>query len=356
MERGGIKFDESTKENRRKGAERIIEFLKESGTFAYLSSKEAKRSAVDSITVDQAIDFLERLNGIIINTPIHQREALVHSGVIRIESQDTPSYMPPDTATQYICIEIILKHMKAMDLGTAGTYAGIAINLLHMFPDGNGRLARLIDYLLIDSPDEEPFDLESEEGLEYLDKAMRKRSMNTDPSIIEDEVNEIIRDDILASAGLNNQKIKINPLDSTGLTITDSMYGSSDLNDTDENLIKYFRDRAIIDPVDFNYGVLSFITRRSELLEMLPKEGGSPVIDVGKFLENQLSPKEIRHLYLDYQNVKLSRFNIFADILEHPERFPLKWSEKHNLKQLFEQRVDDANMKGMDLNFMKMSG
>ena len=141
-----VSYNESTLENKKQGIEHAIDFLQRTGVFEMCADDEKKKQIIENLTTDEAVSFLERLNGIFIGMPIDDREALGNSGRLVSLVSGEAAYIPPEKpAIQKELIDrIILPTMKELDLDDAAVYAATNINLLHLFPDGNGRLARFI--------------------------------------------------------------------------------------------------------------------------------------------------------------------------------------------------------------------
>jgi len=172
-------------ESREKQGEKIIQFLEK--THAYEFFQSLKEEKAEHITAEEFIDFVVRLNGIIRDTPIHERGPDGDGVVLEnwIETVLVPRHADK---------EPLLKHgyEARIDLKNQGDEKYMlpaVVNAVHLFEDGNGRTSRLLNVLL--TPCDSP-----EEFYERARKALgingRFDSLNVNPGLIKGDLEKIV--------------------------------------------------------------------------------------------------------------------------------------------------------------------
>ncbi len=346
MKREDIKFLDDTIENREHTAGEVMEFLERTGIMEMFASTENKEKFIENLTPEKAEEFLERLNGIIIGAPINQREIYTYRSTIGNKHEKYPVYVSPDAQTQkQIMRRIIIPSLKRIapeNLDAAAGFAAVSINLLHAFPDGNGRLARLV-YLLL-HPDEKI--TSTEEGKKIIEDYLGPRQgvYNFDPSLIQDQINSIVVTSIIEGVSQENEVVEIEIKEDGVLS------DQSDFKQRGELVNIYKRDKG-----DFVYGIIKFYL--SENKELTKTQDGKVSIDVKEVFDNLHSPDQMNRLYMCYQLVKALRFKAFAKLFENPQQFESPVPD-FNLKEYFEGKIinratghgqlgeDDMNVSG----------
>jgi hypothetical protein len=322
-----IVYNEQTVHNRKEGIEHTIEFLDRTGVFEVCADDKKKREVLDNLTREQALSFLERVNGILIGLPIDDREALEYSSnVIRGDTKEVV-YMPVDNKDlqEQVIDKQILPALKELDLDDAAIYAATCINLLHMFPEGNGRLGRLINFMFCS----DNADLFAEEGFKMLRRILVKRGgvLNCDPSLIEPEVKDIIEERVRGE-DFKDTSIHFIPLKREGV---------NDGDITISNVSRqYFETRAQIDAEDFNLGIIAYLSRNKADVDSFKKDDGLE-IDIDVFLNSVQTREQLIDLYISYQSIKTLRYKIFTQLFTSPQKFQTE--NGMTLKELFESRI-----------------
>lgn len=182
---------EQTPENRALTAERVTRFLKKSGIWDISRDPASRNAFIQSLDPQIAEDFLERINGIIMGTPICQREIYEHARFVQNRETGEIAHSPAQPEFQkQILKKIILPTVKMLDPKDASQFAAASINLLHSFQDGNGRLARTIYFLM----DPQLAELEEADAKKYLRDALgpEKRGINFNPAYIRGTLDKMI--------------------------------------------------------------------------------------------------------------------------------------------------------------------
>lgn len=351
MEKSPPHFKEGTKENRKKGAEHVIEFLEQSHLVETFTSTEKKQELLANFTREQILAFLERLNGSLIGMPIEEREAFVYqSSVVNYgETKKKHIYTPPDPKAAEKIIDTIvlptLKELTELDMNEAAEFAAICINLLHMFPDGNGRLSRLVHALLV----EYNFDYFTARHRKEFEETLynRKKHFTCDPSIIKNEINEIIESSILHSSSFLPLKIDY----SGPLTITEA---DPKLKREKEQVAHLYE----IDKTDFQLGILWYMRKvNPQYAEHCTSDEEYLHVNVQDLFNSITTKNALDQLYISYQVVKKLRFNVFRQLFLTPNAFPSPVPGV-NLKKYFESKIVQIALyhRSIGAEDMNMSG
>lgn len=320
--------DDSSPEGRRIMAERVLTFLKKTGTLELLKDAEERDRFFEKQTAQDLLHFMERLNGVVTGIPIKPREVNPNDmGMIGNDVGDMIVYVAPrPVASKQIFESDIFPKLKELPLHEAASLLATEINLMHIFPDGNGRLARLMFLLL--APLSEKAGPGARETL--IEEAIESRAeaYNWSPGLIGEETNELLREIMIKEDGhlshvkSSNGILEVSPL----------------LNEKDSANL-YGMER--LDPQDFFLASLIFLKSdrkyRSERYVIKGTEERGDMIDTKKLFEN-ITSSQVTELASCYEKVKLRRLTLFAEIYKEPERFKSIF-EKANLKQYYEALV-----------------
>lgn len=306
-------------ENREKTSKRVIEFLKRIGFFELANDPIKKEKFIqENLTIDKVEPILERLNGIIIGAPTNHREIYKNSGQVSSSEDRKVLYVPPHPGTQKVLLEtMVLPAIKKLPLEDAAVLAALEINLLHMFPDGNGRLSRLV-YLLM-QPSTEVTD--TPEGISLIESSLseRKGSLNFNPAFIEEELNEEV---FKFSISKHPDVLLVN----SALALDQSQRKLA----TNENSQMAFDILALAlrdDGFDVTIGLREFIFKeKSQNADqyLIKRPDGSFTINTLKILNEVHQQSDIQNL-INYLNLtKTIRIRIAADIFLRPEKYKSK--------------------------------
>jgi hypothetical protein len=326
-----------TPEERRERAMHIINFLHKSGMLEDMNSERKKTEFLKSLTPESAVVLLERLQGVLIGTPINDRAIFTDMGTVRNPDTNEALYVPPSPSNQYACIEkIILPTLQKVSLVEASEIAATEINLLHMFSDGNGRLGRLA-YLLL-NPN---FKIDDSEEciatmVEYLSD--RKKSLNYDPSLIEEEIRNVIA----AHGDYGKEFFQITDI----VNLPNSKYGpDDDVTGASPNEMATACLASMMrgDKFDAIVGVREYLFRTQKKPSAFLVSNGpdTNAVDLTKFLET-IQTKEQLTLFLGCRDIpKIKRIQIVADMYMSPNRYPSPMPGM-NLKNYFRKRVQET--------------
>jgi len=134
---------DDTQENRERQAEKLLEFLDRSGIAEKInSSLDDKSGFVENLSAKEAEKLLQSLNGIIIGLKLGDRSIYEFSGTVFDSETKEPLRAPATPMMQkHLLADIILPAIKTLKPEDVPEVLATEINHLHMFQDGNGRLA-----------------------------------------------------------------------------------------------------------------------------------------------------------------------------------------------------------------------
>ncbi len=332
---------EDNPENRLQQAKQLIRFLSKSGILSRITSDQDKSDFIQHLEQQEAEGLLERINGIILGIPIAQRAIYEFSGAVNVDPEKGKEYRLPahPSMQRHILKEIVIPGIKSLSPEDAPEVLATEINLLHMFQDGNGRLAR-IAYLLtkpgltIDG---------SGACLELMTKHLTTREgvMNFDPSFLEEDFRRAIfhtshtKNPIVYSVS----EVTHIPEDIADFDIAhDPEYNGLSPRESKMMQVKH---RYAIEPFDTLIALREtlFLRRKNVMDFLVPgTENGSYAIDCKKLIDSMRDEEDFECLSLGFDFPKKMRAQMVIEIYRYPDRFPSRISGV-NLKGYFQQKV-----------------
>ena len=313
---------EETDANRSQQAEKVIEFLLRSNLLDNVDSPDKKKELLSKLTPENMEDILERLNGIIIDMPIHQRSIYEHVAVVVDPETHKPIYIPPHPSIQKkIVRELIIPNIHKLPPDEVAEVVASEINAIHMFPNGNGRLARIV-YLLL-KPD---FIIDkSDECLATMSHYLTKRegALNFDPSIIENDIRETIFDRTSGNDLWSDRTYEVINLKE----ITDSI-GEDYENETSihSKILTRLSYLYSVTPFDVLVGLRKYLklTKGGSVADFLVKdvEKDTFAIDAKKVADSIKNQQGYNNLFETLEAAKILRARVLIDMYIHPNQFP----------------------------------
>lgn len=142
--------DLDSKEFRTEQGQSLIHYLDKVHAERTLGKPGERQKFLSSLTTEEGIDWMTRINGIVMEKPISQR-AMDGASYVALQGmgQTAADYIPPRPERRLQLMKEIIEAIKDISDPKDQAYAlGIAINLIHPFNDGNGRTSRIVSSLI----------------------------------------------------------------------------------------------------------------------------------------------------------------------------------------------------------------
>lgn len=325
-------------ENRELTAQRIVTFIKKTGIWEKAHDPLKRDEFISKILKPKSAEkFLERLNGIIVGTPIHQREIYKHPRrVINPETGESVHDAPLPKFQEIIFNRIVIPTVKQLKPSDAAEFSAAAINLLHSFQDGNGRLSRIVYFLM----EPEFTKLNEKDVMGYIMETLgpEKQGMNFNPGIIYSDLNNLV----LTMTSCRDKRV----FQTEHIANFDRIEKESALLEekiAEDNATKYAIARTIIESrFDSIIGSREYVFSKpqSEIDKFLvfDKTTDKISINADTLMDDMNSPENMAMWVNCYEKSKAWRIQSLADIFLNPDDYPSE-EEGKNLKEYFEESV-----------------
>lgn len=323
-------------ENRELTAQRIVTFIKKTGIWEKAHDPLKRDEFISKILKPKSAEkFLERLNGIIVGTPIYQRKIYEHArGVINPETGELFHEASLPQFQEIIFNEIIIPTVNKLEPADAAEFSAAAINLLHSFQDGNGRLARVVYFLM--EPDFGKLD--EEVAMEHLKESLgpKKRGINFNPGLIYPELNHSV-----SKVTSCKDKRVFQTEDIANFERIEKESALLEEKIAEDNATKYAIARTIIEArFDSIIGSREYVFSKpqSEIEKFLvvDKNTNKISINADTLMDDMDSPENMGRWVNCYEKSKAWRIHCLADIFLNPDDYPSE-EEGKNLKEYFEE-------------------
>jgi Fic/DOC family len=340
----------NTPENRRESAERVLEFMERTGMMAVLNDPAAKKKFFqEDLDAEKAEELLSRLNGIITGQPIHEREMYMQTREITNPADGEILYSPPHPAIQKdMLAREVIPTIKKLPLSEAGKYAATQIVLLHSFPDGNGRLARLIE--LIMRPGSKL--TSTEEGLEQIASTLtsNKGAVNWNTMHIATELDKLVLEMPITKDPLAKKIVSLMVTNFKVPEVSLEQYESMGQEEKNQH-----QAMAVLNEVLNTNRLNGFVALREflflrkgaaaiEYLVRKPGEKEEYMLNTQKLI-NEMTLEDIDHLATRLDTAKVIRMKLISGMYLNP--YAYKSPEPGlNLKEYYEREAIDFARKG----------
>ncbi|MEK7509109.1 MAG: hypothetical protein AAB605_00165 [Patescibacteria group bacterium] len=173
--------------NRAEHAKVVTKFLTDRGVYDFVQILKNDPELLSKITVKQFKLFLDRINGMIQNLPIGERDS--YGITVHLQGM-TGTQLVPSITDKPLLLELAFKSLPRLKRQEDAMYLlPLMVNALHFYGDGNGRTSRTLHLLLRSHVSRDAF---ADELKQALGDAGRFDSWNIDPSIINVDIEKII--------------------------------------------------------------------------------------------------------------------------------------------------------------------
>jgi len=129
------------------GVEKLFTFLKRIGFEGVIKNQAQFKEWLENVSFEEFQEHLIRINGIIREIPISKRE--IDGGKVFVGSEIGIEFLPPDDADKNELLKYVFEKLKDIpNIQDQGLLLYLSIQYLHLFKDGNGRLGRLLYYII----------------------------------------------------------------------------------------------------------------------------------------------------------------------------------------------------------------
>ncbi|MCF7865772.1 MAG: hypothetical protein K9M11_04725 [Candidatus Pacebacteria bacterium] len=319
-----LSFETPTGKSRQELTNDAVIFLEKTGAFELFNDPVRKSEWIQTTTAEEAEQYIERLNGILIGNPIYKREIYENPGIL-VDPDDNLVDKPTNPEiSRHLFRDLIFPACQRIPINDASELMATSINLLHMFPDGNGRTSRSTYSLFFEPTRAKIKPQERKEFLEWQ-TGEQKGVLNWNPRLIRSNINSIIR----------------NRIDSTKPSFLEAQESSAFpeeiLNYKGENLaIQSLRETCLSRDPDVAMALIMHAGRN----ELNPDEfivKGNKLLNNQKILESVDESTAVSVLEC-LETIKMLRVVTLVDVFEHPNEYksPI---DTYNLKEYFELLV-----------------
>ena len=310
----------------RKGMiDKIITFFEKAHIFEKSQEILKAERIKDVITFEEFRDFLIRVNGVVREIPIKDREVdpewVVVKSSVKTHNLPKPSDKNDLFKKVYDCVDKV----KKQDLQY---FVPLMINAIHLFKDGNGRTARIFYLLLKDLISRDDFIFE-------LEKAIDIDAAYTVPNINPGHISYLLDRFLLQRHGIdswkhvrvlnNNIKNSIRPCLVTELS-----------NDKSKLFLREFND----DRDMWFLAVYEYLLSDGRINEfMIPDGDGINIIDM-KLIDEKLSDNDWGEIESRYYSYKKEFVEMLIDLFINSDNYPVEPHSPINLKDLLITRIN----------------
>ena len=296
--------------DRERQARKIDRMIQLTGLDESLKTEESRIEFIDSLTPMDFVQLLREMNGVLLNIPSSER-GLTEAIQVSVEpgTRKILEVHPASEDKELLLKEVLEKAQGMIDIEDKSMILAVGVNAVHPFPEGNGRIARSIYYLLM-------------KGYRYGDEELRALMGKSGEKIISPDPN-LIRPGIMGNFELdmgthmydpktNSLIPKISPI------IVDKRFGtfrakSSELAST----LRYQEVSLILSQEDFGCIVpfLALLSDRSgTAYKSLIEDKNKLFFGIDLFL-TKASQEELDYFYEIYRDVKNAYISILLSQL-----------------------------------------
>jgi|GEM_PF-2740395 len=328
------------------GIEKISTFLERSGFVHVMSSSSEFKEWIRQLSFEEFREHLGRLNGIIREIPIAKREVDGENVSVGNMTMGV-DFIPPHAEDKELLLKEAFEKMQAMDnLEDQGLLLYLVIQYLHLFNDGNGRLGRLLFYLIQKIQDSSEVDakemrgLLSHDGVSGPGRNLFHKGIKA-PFYISHTMNQVVAREILSeeftqryrkiypvdlmagSVSIDNKTL--NPEIKNQLEAVASEAGGGVFSFRDLTMVKYLENHNVLDEyevsLEVNEGLQKTIYRydANELLTSISEEGAKEILAISREIKKEFVKRLI-------------------DVISDPEEYRI--NEEKRVKDLFYQKEE----------------
>lgn len=346
-------------------ADYLADFLNRINAKEILGSAETKRDFIKNLSFDDFKAWVVRINGILRSIPIKER-GLDGKDVALMPNLDQvneigealfigakKSEYPPREADKEELLREMFKLAQKMEAQGSGLndialLLSTGINAIHPFEDGNGRVSRLINYLI--NADYTG----SKEQVDFLKKLLGdggRLLININPGEARDAITEHIR---YHQLGISYQDKSLpHYLGHVSLAEAGEKIKEKAEEEVPFKVLQDFQRYILGEGDDFGFfAIYSFLQKKGTLSDFLSlrKDSGGAVrgtdLRVANLIE-KLEPEEFSEILEEYWQIKKGGVSLLLRALAEPEEFKIersqfKGSQGKTIKECFLASLDQS--------------
>jgi len=314
LERAGT-IDDS--KQRAVQAKNLVTFFDKTGYLKSMKDPKEKLRIITSMNVEELESMLKRLNGIITGRPIHEREIFTHGNdVLDVKTKDPLHIGAAPEVQRHMFEQDMLDALNKIDMEYVSDFIACSLNFIHMFPDGNGRLSRLVYFILSGESDEMDEEAQCAKIVELLEKS--NSEFNFNPGYIYPTLDQLLLSD--------TPDLTFTEISPKYIEIFNHISKEKDLSEIDVEPDEKFK--ASIAGLMYEDPVTSVVASKqySRSSGRNPKdycvlsEDGLK-INAEKILTDMGHNKNTMEWTMIYENVKQWRYKALIDVYKHPSRY-----------------------------------
>jgi len=333
---GQINSDDDNRDKRADTLLRFLDFAKNIESFKnkkfeeIFDTEEHKREFIDSLTVDDFIELLTGLNGILRDKD--KENWTLDGKLVGIPFEGFLSPFIEDKPELLTEVLLATKRMNSekKDLKDIAVLISSCIGAIHPYIDGNGRSSRFVYQILTENISEE----DKKEKLKKLLSDSGRDIIDVSPGYIQDAIDKIIYEKM----GVNDKKM--NPENILGARGVKIEFRSDVLEEEKDLFINIFRaDRTNIFLALFEY-LKNNPSKNKYLQKLTSIERHTIRMDI---LSKDLTKEDLEKIMNDYRNIKKEHVKILIDCLENPDKpeYKIKSGDREiRLKDKIEEEIN----------------
>ena len=337
------------------GVDKLFTFLKRLGFVDAMKDPVRFKEWLEKLTFKEFQEHLIRINGIIREIPISKRD--IDGNKVLVGSDMGMEFLPPEDEDKNELLKYAFERLKDIpNIKDQGLLLYLSTQYLHLFKDGNGRLGRLLYYILRKIQESSNLDIvEMRELLSHDGETGKGREIFygevIPPSNVTNIVNQVAVKDILSEEFLQgNSRRPFSGLEA-GFTIENNNL-STGLKMSLEKILdetggKFsFRDMIMVKYME-NHNLLEEYKHTLDETKMHEKMR-APQKTVYRYyaerLLSNISEAEGNEILEIGRNVKKKFIQKMVDIIAYSEKYPA--GEQKTVKDLFYGKNKETDQTG----------
>lgn len=317
-------------ENRGEQAEKVIEFLSRSGIYEYVEKLTNKKELDNLPDFEIFKDFLIRLNGLIRDIPIAERD--FDGETVHLSGAMGYVLMPKHEDKKEL-LRHAFDSLQKVDQEDVAYLLPAVINALHLFNDGNGRTSRIFHLLLRKYPDKETF---LGEARNALGESGRYNSFDINPGLIDIDIESAV-------LKIHGWELKSDgKLDLSGHFMVAAVEDRFDEKHPFLDSAKQLLNIRRADSLYLREAIEEALGERVN--KVITEYGKRKMISPYKML-GILSGEDWEKIFENYYQLKREHINTLVDIFVSPKHYRSIPEPSKTVKDYFVQKITDEHQK-----------